>query len=457
MQPTPHDTLKHLEPILGKHKTTALWRYYLSQGTPFDRQAAAGLIELLAERNLPSRYQQTPVLPPPDPSKCTGDYPLGRVLYQNKPYAPFGLREEEWLRHVLIVGMSGTGKTNLAFHLLGQFQKKGKPFLVFDWKRNYRDLLRLPGFEDLHVFTIGSTVAPLQFNPLIPPAGVPPRQWLAKLADVISHAYFTGHGVEFLLREALDTVYDQFGVYTGNQKRYPTFEDVWEELKKVKAYGREGLWMASAKRVLAALTFSGGLGPVLNSPTQGPLAQLLEQPVVLELDGLSDHDKVFFTEALLLWIYEARKREPSREVFKHALLIEEGHHILSSRKERHEGAETIMETLLRQIREFGEAVLVLDQEPAKLSESVKANTATKIVFNLGNGKDILDIARSLHLDRFQEASINPLPVGQAVVGVKGRLPEPVLVAWPLVKVDKGSVSNTELRKKWGQNRRGVPP
>ena len=91
----------------------------------------------------------------------------------------------------------------------------------------------------------------------------------------------------------------------------------------------------------------------------------LEQPVVLELDGLSDHDKVFFTEALLLWIYEARKRESRREVFKHALLIEEGHHILSSRKERHEGAETIMETLLRQSREFGEAVLVLDQEPER--------------------------------------------------------------------------------------------
>ena len=111
MQPTPHDTLKHLEPILGKRKTTALWRYYLSQGTPFDRQAAAGLIELLAERHLPARYQQTPVLPPPDPSNCAGDYPLGRVLYQNKPYAPFGLREEEWLRHVLIVGMSGTGSS----------------------------------------------------------------------------------------------------------------------------------------------------------------------------------------------------------------------------------------------------------------------------------------------------------------------------------------------------------
>ena len=33
-----------------------------------------------------------------------------------------------------------------------------------------------------------------------------------------------------------------------------------------------------------------------------------------------------------------------------------------------------METCLRQSREFGEAVIVVDQEPSKLSDSIKANT-----------------------------------------------------------------------------------
>ena len=119
----------------------------------------------------------------------------------------------------------------------------------------------------------------------------------------------------------------------------------------------------------------------------------------MELDALSDSDKVFFSEALLLWIYEYRKNEGKREKFKHAIVIEEGHHILSSEKEKHEGQETIMETCLRQIREFGEAVIVLDQEPSKLSESIKANTYCKITFNLGNGKDILDISSCLQFTK----------------------------------------------------------
>ena len=80
-------------------------------------------------------------------------------------------------------------------------------------------------------------------------------------------------------------------------------------------------------------------------------------------------------------------------------MIEEGHHILSRVKEDTQGIETVMETSLRQIREFGEAVIVIDQEPSKLSDSIKANTYTKIVFNLGNGKDIADMSRCLDLTR----------------------------------------------------------
>ena len=48
-----------------------------------------------------------------------------------------------------------------------------------------------------------------------------------------------------------------------------------------------------------------------------------------ELDALADADKIFFAEAMILWLYELGKREGGRERFKHALVIEEGHHILS--------------------------------------------------------------------------------------------------------------------------------
>ena len=49
-----------------------------------------------------------------------------------------------------------------------QLLEHGKPVLVFDWKRNYRDLLTLPGFQDVEIYTVGRDVAPFYYNPLIP-------------------------------------------------------------------------------------------------------------------------------------------------------------------------------------------------------------------------------------------------------------------------------------------------
>ena len=39
----------------------------------------------------------------------------------------------------------------------------------------------------------------------------------------------------------------------------------------------------------------------------------------------------------------------------------------------------------------------IDQEPSKLSNSVKANTLLKICFNLWNGEDILDMSVATEL------------------------------------------------------------
>ena len=258
---------------------------------------------------------------------------------------------------------------------------------------NYRDLRQLPSLKDTKVFTVARKPAPFYFNPLIPPPQSEPGEWLMKLVDVIKHAYFVGEGVEYLLRDAIDKTYEGCELTQVGYRDAPTFFQVRDFVSNRHLQGRMSLWKASAMRVLESLCFHHGLGPVVNGTKRWPHESILTADVVLELDALSDADKIFLTEAIILWLYEFRRREGKREEFKHALVIEEGHHILSHAKENAEGVETIMETSLRQIREFGEAVIVIDQEPTKLSNSIKSNTYTKITFNLGNGKDVLDIAQ----------------------------------------------------------------
>ncbi len=146
---------------------------------------------------------------------------------------------------------------------------------------------------------------------------------------------------------------------------------------------------------------------------------------------------------MILWLYELRRNEPTGETFKHALVIEEAHHVLSEKKERSEGVETIMETCLRQIREFGEAVIVLDQEPSKLSNSINANTHTKISFSLGANKDMNDTSNELQT---QETNLALLGVGEAMVTVRGRIIRPILVRFPHIQIKKGLITDEYLTR-----------
>ena len=238
------------------------WLFYLS-GEGNERQEADDLIDVLLFQKIQKDYQEKIFLDPASPSACRGDYALGTVIYPpGRSFSLFGLREDEWIKHILITGMTGAGKTNLTFQILKELKKKEKPFMVFDWKRNYRDLLQLPLFQDTLVFTVGRNVAPFQFNPLIPPPATEPGAWLMKLVDVLKHAYFVGEGVEFLLREAIDTVYNDCGFLDGSRKDVPMFSQVKNYIYKKHLQGRMALWKASALRVLESLCFRHGLGPV---------------------------------------------------------------------------------------------------------------------------------------------------------------------------------------------------
>ncbi len=430
------DLLRKLEPIL-KDKTKAYWFFNLLNDDKKSSISNLELLQLITDKKAKLNYQEVIRLPPPiDKDKLLGKYRLGKVLYPEEEYSEFGLRESEFIRHILIVGMTGTGKTNLSFQLLKQLKQQNKPFLVFDWKKTYRDLKQLAEFKDLEIIRIADDQCDFRFNPLIPPKGVNPKHWLAMLIDVMKHAFYVGHGVEYFLRKGIDYLYDRFGIYEG-KTRYPKLSDLELLLKKEYTRGREVLWMSAVKRVLAVLTFSGLLGEVLNVRQHQGIDKLLNKSVIIELDNLSTTEKIFFIESLLLWIYEYRKLESTREKFKHAIIIEEAHHILSGSKETQAGEETIVETIIRMIREFGESIIVIDQEPSKLSKSILANTNCKICFTLGSGHDVATIAKAMNLTKEEERYIDKLKIGKAIVKLKERFDNPIHIQIPLIKIEKG--------------------
>ncbi|MBM4017226.1 MAG: hypothetical protein FJ288_02695 [Planctomycetes bacterium] len=133
--------------------------------------------------------------------------------------------------------------------------------------------------------------------------------------------------------------------------------------------------------------------------------------------------------------------QPDRERFKHATFVEEAHHILLRKKQETTGEETVTDVILREIRELGEAIVCLDQHPSLISKPALGNTYVTFAFNLKHRGDLAMMQDCLLLDGEQTDYLGRLEVGWAVVKLQGRWFWPFLVKLPLVRVDKGKVTD----------------
>jgi len=435
------DLFRKLKPVYGE-RIDKLWKAYLLEDSE-GREEIERILNHLYLKAFSDKVDNHKVLFVPPPKEVLdGEYPVGKVIYNDKEYGTFCLREDEWIQHLAIFGRSGAGKTTLAYTLIANLLLHNKPFVILDWKKNYRNLVKLSNKYEILVYTVGKNVSPFYFNPLIPPLGTEPSSWIKKINEIICKAMYVGEGVSYLLLRALDYLYKKFGVYSGKAQSYPNMQDVFEYMKNQQVKGREANWMASTLRSLSSLCF-GEMGKVINVRRQADLGELLNKNVILELDSLTSTDKVFLIESLLLWIHHYRLNQNDRERFKHCIVIEEAHHIL--RKPAPGAKESITELLLREIRELGESVILLDQHPSLISLQALGNTYTTFTFNLKAKADVNSAANYLLLNDEENNYLGQLEVGYAVVKQQGRWFKPFLLKVPYVAIKNVFVSDKEIK------------
>lgn len=421
------EKLRILKPILPQKQWDYLRMSYAMEKDFKKRFQIENLMDILIAHNVPGLQMDQILLPPPDGKLLSGEYPVGRINYPNNQNSIFGIREGEWIKHCGIFGKTGSGKTTLMVRILKELCEKDKPFLIFDYKRNYRDLLKHPDFEkhNILIFTVGrNKVVPFQFNPKAGPDGVEEYVWIKQLAQIIEKVYLLGPG-------ANDVFMESAGM--------DTFRQMQEKVLKQKKRARELLWWASVKRTLNAINYPG-LGEVVNCLKGYPIPELLNKRVILELDGLSNSDQAFIIGSLLLWIYHYRLRQPEREILKHFIVIEEAHHLfLETRKE-----EDIADIIMREIRELGEAIIVIDQHPSKMSVSALGNLSTKFALTLSLNQDVMAIANAMLLGKDERRYLAMLTLGQCVCR-SDRFSLPVLLTIDNFPIQKGSVTDEDLK------------
>lgn len=449
---TAEEICRRLRPVMGNKIDKIYLKYALSDNND-ERQEMEHAFKILYEKYLNTHLLSEKVLlEPPKKEHVAGEYELGMVSYADRDFYPFGLKEREWIRHMCVSGMSGSGKTNFAFLIAKNFIKYDKPFWIFDWKKSFRPLLLID--KKMLCFTVGNPkIANLfRININRPPKEVDPKEWLNVLCDLITESFFASYGVHKLLSEILDEMFRDFGVYKGSGN-YPTWYQIKDRLEE-KAdrqrmkRGRESEWLESALRIAHILTF-GHFGQAINHKGEYEMSieEMLNERVIFELHNLNNPEKKFFCEFLLAYIYKMKKANQRgvSDDFKNAIIVDEAHNIFLKDKTKFL-QESVTDMIYREVREYGISLICLDQHISKLSDTVIGNSATTVAFQQILPPDVMTISSLMQIKE-KSKFFSMIPVGQAIVRLSERHFEPFLVKMPFVDLKREEVTDEAIKER----------
>jgi len=377
-------------------------------------------------------------------------YPFDRCSFrsdlrigQTSTGADVGFSPDDLTRHLLSVGQSGSGKTTLFYSLFAELEESA---WFFDLKQDYRHLTRN---LDLLVLPWGE----LRFNPLRPPEGVSPRRWAQVFSEVFGHATALLSGSKNYLLKKIVQLYQTYNLFEGVSPPYPSLhelevlieEDTMNYVRKSSDYRETVLNRLEAMNLVA--------GTVFNCSQGYGVEELLKQDVVFEFDGLSRDVQNFLMEILFAYVYEYRLSQNHRgEGINHVFFLDEGKRVFSVYKERQDASGIPeIDELTAKMREFGEGLVVADQEASKLTDSIKANTYTKVLLPTGDRKQFQAVAESMNLSERQMEFAQELGTGEALVQVGNRGPVPVdLDNYTVEKQVSDSQLRDRMQEKWNR-------
>ena len=379
---------------------------------------------------------QRQALDRPFPFQVAGDIRLGYVANTR---AVMGITKQELNQHMLITGRSGAGKTNIIRILQTELLKLEIPFLSFDLsKYNTRYLILL--VKGITVIRCDNEHEEFFFNPLKPPPGTKPEEWMLIFCEVTSESFGLLAASKSLLIDLVKELYVRFDIH--NTGIYPTLHDLnalLNEKRKKLRHGVEVDYIDRIRNKVKAICIT--LDKVINVQEGLPIEELLNHPICLELLGIGSSEiQTCFCSLIIAYISCYRMSRVHLGELRHVIFYDEASH--SFGKARTGNTETFLIRAIRRLREYGEGIVMADQSISSLNDVVKSNVYTMICLSQSGVKDIRESAESLGLDPMQASILRELEPGHGVIKLAGRYPKPVAVQFPFIEPEY--ISDEEL-------------
>jgi DNA helicase HerA-like ATPase len=353
---------------------------------------------------------------------------------------------DDLCRHALVVGMTGSGKTNTILHMLVQLWSVHRiPFLVIEpVKAEYRSLLDHKSMRDAQLFTLGDErVCPFRWNPFEVPDGGSVQTHIDHMKTVFSASFVLYPPMPQVLEIALHEIYQDRGwdLRTNsnprgqqNPRAFPKLSDLHAKVGEVvDRLGYDARLTMDVQAGLRARIQSlriGSKGAMLDVRSSLPFDDLMERPTVVELGQVaSDDEKAFLMGLLLTRLQEYHEtrfrtgRLPVSAPLGHVTVLEEAHRLLRESSTTASGQDVAdprrqaveaFTSLLAEVRAYGEGIIVADQIPTKLASEVVCNTNLKLMHRLASAEDRRVLGATMLLDGDQSDYVATLRPGRAV-------------------------------------------
>lgn len=373
----------------------------------------------------------------------------------------YGMNLNALVRHTLVAGSTGSGKSTTCKRILREVMGKGVPVLIIEpakddyvhWAMEMNKTLPpeqqftiyMPGADEIDDMLLPE----LKLNPFQPAAyrdsPVRLQQHSEHFATLLNACLPSEDVIPILIDESVQFCLKVKSANAGidiEQKlnpqmaRYPTMtslECAGNTVIKRKTYAPQT--KDSFEEILRTrfqYLQRGTRGSILNTPRSVDFDELFSRPTVINLSCLAGRkDKALVMSLLMLALYEYRqsryahdpdyRAQAQRNRLMHLMLVEEAHNVLtrvaptSGGGSPEQAAADLFSSILSEIRSYGQGLMIVDQVPTRLIEDALKNTNYKIVHRLTAPDDIDVMAASMGLNAEQQEMISSLEVGHAIV------------------------------------------
>lgn len=261
---------------------------------------------------------RTSIFHEPRESQVSGDIRIGHIADTG---LVFGILAKELVQHLLLVGRSGSGKTNVIRILQIELHRIDIPFMTFDIAK-YGSRFLKHYMNDLIVLRWDKEFL---FNPLMHPPGVSVKEWLLVFTEISTDLFGLRTASKMFLLEFI--MNRLFGDYDSqNDNTCPTMHDLKFQLeqrlkKKIPVNERGYINSINSKVQSICVT----LDSMLNVHRGIPIESLLKYPVCIELVGIKSTEiQIWIISLVLAWIAAYREaRQMSFGSLQHVLIFDE--------------------------------------------------------------------------------------------------------------------------------------